>query len=101
MVSPPGEKPNASLEGGLVRYDKRAPAPGWRHIDYGLSVLSRVFLEGIPATAPLDLAEPLAAASARGELRGYLATEPFREINTPEALEAFRAHFGKKPAAGP
>jgi NDP-sugar pyrophosphorylase family protein len=96
MVAPPGEQPNATLEGGLVRYDKRAPQPTWRHIDYGLSVLSDRFLTSIPDTTPLDLAEPLGAASRHGELRGFLATRPYQEINTPEALQAFQARFGLK-----
>jgi len=99
MVAPPGERPNASLEAGLVRYDKQAPDPAWRHVDYGLSVLSDRFLAAIPDAVPLDLAEPLGAASRRGELRGFLATRPYQEINTPEALAAFQARFGKRGPA--
>ena len=98
MVAPEGDKPNAHLEGGLVRYDKRQPGATWRHIDYGLSVLSRAFLEEIPETTPVDLADPLAAVSRRGALRGFLATRPYHEINTPEALEAFQRRFGKDDA---
>jgi len=79
-----------------VRYDKHAPGPAWRHIDYGLSVLGADFLAAIPGTVPLDLALPLAAASRRGELKGFLATRPYQEINTPAALAAFQARFGQK-----
>jgi NDP-sugar pyrophosphorylase family protein len=92
---PPSEKANAHLEAdGRARYDKKQPDPSWRHIDYGLSVLSQGFLSAIPDTTPLDLAVPLATASKEGRLQGYLATRPFHEINTPEALAAFRQRFG-------
>lgn len=92
--APADQAANAHLEGGLVRYDKRRPDPSWRLIDYGLSVVSRAFVEEVPDTVPTDLADTLAAVARRGELRGYLATRPFHEINTPQALEAFQRRFG-------
>jgi NDP-sugar pyrophosphorylase family protein len=99
MVAPAGQPANATLEGDLVRYDKQAPQPDWRHIDYGLSVLSARFLEALPRAVPFDLAVPLAATARRGELKGFLATRPFHEINTPEALAAFRLRFARKGAS--
>jgi NDP-sugar pyrophosphorylase family protein len=95
-LCPQGEKPNGTLlaDGG-ARYDKLTPDPAWRHIDYGFSVLSGEFLRALPSSTPLDLAAPLAEASKQGRLRGFLATRPFSEINTPEALAAFRQRFGK------
>jgi NDP-sugar pyrophosphorylase family protein len=98
LPCPANEKPNATLDGALARYDKRAPEVAWRHIDYGLSVLSGQFLAEIPDTTPLDLAEPLGVASRAGRLAGYLATKPFHEINTPEALAAFSARYAVKGA---
>jgi hypothetical protein len=77
-----------------VQYDKKAPQPAWKHIDYGLSVLSAAFVEEIPLTTPVDLAEVFTVVARRGELKGHLATRPYHEINTPEALEAFRRRFG-------
>jgi NDP-sugar pyrophosphorylase family protein len=94
MVAPEGDRPNAHLENGLVQYDKKAPQPAWKHIDYGLSVLSAAFVEEIPLTTPVDLAEVFTVVARRGELKGHLATRPYHEINTPEALEAFRRRFG-------
>lgn len=94
MEAPRGEVPNAHLENGLVQYDKRAPRPDWKHIDYGLSVLSLAFVEEIPLVTPVDLADVFSSVARRGELRGHLATRPYHEINTPEALEAFRRRFG-------
>jgi len=86
---------NAELRGDKVTYSKSAPKQTWRHIDYGFLVLSRAFIEEIPETLPLDLSEPLERASAAGRCDGYLATEHFWEINTPEALAAFRGRFGQ------
>ncbi len=93
IEAPPGETPNAELKDGVVSYDKRCPRPGWRQMDYGLSIVSREFLLGLPPAVPYDLADGLAAASAKGLLAGWLATRPFHEINTPESLSAFRKRF--------
>lgn len=81
---------NADFDGAHVTYEKKNPHLAWRFIDYGFSVVSHEFLSQIPAARPSDLAETFAAASRRGELKGFLATVPFREINTPDALEAFK-----------
>lgn len=91
LACPANEKPNARLEGTRVDYDKRHPDPRWPDIDYGLSVVSPEFLAALPDTTPFDLAEAFTAASREGRLQGFRATRPFREINTPEALDAFRA----------
>jgi NDP-sugar pyrophosphorylase family protein len=77
-------------DGRVVRYDKRAPTPAMRWIDYGLSVLTP---EALACDAP-DLADVMHALAEQGRLGGYLATERFYEIGTPESLaeaEAFLA----------
>jgi NDP-sugar pyrophosphorylase family protein len=66
----------------IVRYDKRAPTPDMRWIDYGLSVLTPGALAG---EAP-DLADVMHDLADQGRLGGYLATERFYEIGTPQAL---------------
>ena len=91
LTCPAGEKANARLDGTRVDYDKKHPDPSWRDIDYGLSVVSADFIAALPDTTPFDLAEGFTAASKQGRLVGFRATQPFREINTPEALAAFRA----------
>jgi NDP-sugar pyrophosphorylase family protein len=52
-------------------------------IDYGLGVLTAGALE---AHDDADLAGVYHALAARGELAGYVATERFYEIGTPDAL---------------
>jgi NDP-sugar pyrophosphorylase family protein len=69
-------------DGRVVRYDKRAPAPDMRWIDYGLSVLTPAALEGGAA----DLADVMQRLAGQERLGGYLATERFYEIGTPESL---------------
>jgi NDP-sugar pyrophosphorylase family protein len=69
-------------DGQVVRYDKRAPTPEMRWIDYGLSVLTPEALAGEAA----DLADVMHALAGQGRLGGYLATERFYEIGTPTAL---------------
>jgi NDP-sugar pyrophosphorylase family protein len=69
-------------DGRVLRYDKRAPEPDMRWIDYGLSVLTAGALAGGAA----DLADVMHELAEQGRLGGYLATERFYEIGTPESL---------------
>jgi NDP-sugar pyrophosphorylase family protein len=75
-------------DGQVLRYDKRAPTSDMRWIDYGLLAFTA---EALAGDEP-DLADVTHRLAAAGELGGYLATERFYEIGTPEALaeaEAF------------
>lgn len=85
MKCPERYKPNASLDGMRVTYNKTNPHTNWQHIDYGLLVLSPEFVNELPGK-PNDLADTLAGVSRFGWLAGYEATKPFFEINTPEQL---------------
>jgi prepilin-type processing-associated H-X9-DG protein len=97
IETPSGHRANATFVDGHLRYDKQRAAPDWRWLDYGLLVLSDRFLRELPDTTPLDLAQPLHDCSTRDELAAFRVARPFFEINTPEALEAFRRRFGKQP----
>ncbi len=90
---PEGHTCNADFDGTWVTYAKTTPAPEWQHIDYGFLVLRDAFVRGIAETTPLDLAVPLEAASRARRLVGLGATVPFCEINTPEAVAAFKQRF--------
>jgi NDP-sugar pyrophosphorylase family protein len=78
---------NARYEQGLVLdYDKRAPTPDMRWIDYGLGGLTAAALARVSASTN-DLAD-LYTTLARGrQLFGYEAAERFYEIGTPAALQ--------------
>lgn len=86
------DRSNARFAGGLVGYDKQAPAPDMRWIDYGLGCLRAEALDVAPGEP--DLAGVYAELSRRGELAGYEATERFYEIGTPEGLAETEAFLG-------
>jgi NDP-sugar pyrophosphorylase family protein len=75
----------------VLAYDKRAPQPEMRWIDYGLGGLQRDALELVSAELS-DLSDLYHRLAKRGLLYGVLADERFYEIGTPSAMaetEAF------------
>jgi MurNAc alpha-1-phosphate uridylyltransferase len=77
---------NVVLDGNrIVTYDKRAPTPAMKWIDYGLGILTA---EALDAAGPdeTDLAGVYYELARTGRLAAYEATERFYEIGTPEAL---------------
>jgi NDP-sugar pyrophosphorylase family protein len=88
---------NALYAGGRVcAYDKRAPRPEMRWIDYGLSGLTPAALDRVsPDTR--DLADLFHRLAEEGLLHGYEATERFYEIGTPAALAEADAFLRSKP----
>ena len=74
-------------DGRVLAYDKHAPRPEMRWIDYGLGGLEQSALDlAPPGTRNLsDLYHQLAG---EGRLYGFEATERFYEIGTPEGLAA-------------
>lgn len=77
----------------ILRYDKKAPSPEMRHIDYGLGILSPEVLAERPAGEAFDLAEIYGALAAAGRLAGYEATRRFYEIGTPGGLADTEAYL--------
>lgn len=77
---------NAVYEAGRVTaYEKSAPRPEMRWIDYGLCGLCAGVLGEAPADAS-DLAALLQRLAVAGRLFGFPASERFFEIGTPSAL---------------
>jgi len=58
-------------DGRLLTYDKRAPRPDMRHIDYGLALLRADALGRIPAGVPYDLGDLYSALAREGVLQGF------------------------------
>lgn len=69
----------------IEAYDKRAPTPAMKWIDYGLGILTAEALEAAGADEP-DLAGVYHELARTSRLAAYEATERFYEIGTPEAL---------------
>jgi len=91
---PAGQAANGELlAGGKAVYSKLQPDPKWKAIDYGFMLLHRDFFKTLPLGEVLDLAKPLEAISKAGELWGFEAKKPFREINTPENIQKLADHI--------
>jgi MurNAc alpha-1-phosphate uridylyltransferase len=74
------------LDNVIVEYNKRAPSPAMRHIDYGLGAISAQVLAGEDTTEPFDLADIYHRLSLSGELAGYEVNERFYEIGSHKGL---------------
>ncbi len=72
-------------DGRVLAYDKQAPRPEMRWIDYGLGGLEQRALEVAPPQER-DLSELYRRLAGAGLLCGFEATERFYEIGTPAAL---------------
>jgi NDP-sugar pyrophosphorylase family protein len=70
----------------VVAYDKRAPSPDMKWIDYGLGGLTVEALSVVDR-GESDLASLYQRLAALGRLCGYEASERFYEIGTPAALK--------------
>jgi N-acetyl-alpha-D-muramate 1-phosphate uridylyltransferase len=70
----------------IVEYNKRSPAAGMKHIDYGLGVMSADVLLKEDAAGPFDLADVYHKLSTSGRLAGYEIEERFYEIGSPKGL---------------
>ncbi len=95
------DKSNAHFEpgagGGMVcEYNKAAPRPDMRHIDYGLSVLSSRALAEVPPGQCVDLAEVYHRLSLGGQLAGFEVTQRFYEIGSHEGLREAEHYFSLK-----
>ncbi len=90
---------NACFDGELVTaYDKHAPLPTMRWIDYGLTGLEAPAVDAAGAGVT-DLADLFRRLASRGELLGYAATERFYEVGTPAALAETTAFLlARQPA---
>lgn len=71
--------------GRVLAYDKVAPGPEMRWIDYGLGGLEASALELVPGDER-DLSTLYSRLAELHELCGYEAGERFYEIGSPEAL---------------
>ena len=84
-------------EGRLLRYDKDAPSPDMRHIDYGVALLRAGALDRIPPDEPSDLAALYRDLVAGGLMAGHEVERRFYEIGSAAGLEEARAHLAARP----
>jgi NDP-sugar pyrophosphorylase family protein len=89
----------AYRDGRVLRYDKHAPAPDMRWIDYGLGGLRSEVLDRV-SEAECDLAVLYKVLAEAAELQGFEALERFHEIGTPAALRETDAFLRRISAPG-
>jgi NDP-sugar pyrophosphorylase family protein len=92
--------------GRVHLYDKARPPDRraeMRWIDYGLSVLTREVISGLPPDRPADLADLLRQLSRAGSLAGLEVTERFYEVGSPAGLRDLEDYLGPhgRPGADP
>lgn len=84
-------------DGRIVLYEKGRPdaaAMGMRHIDYGLSVLTRDVIEEVVLPgAVADLSGVLHRLSVEGRLTGLEVSTRFYEIGSPQGLADLESHL--------
>jgi N-acetyl-alpha-D-muramate 1-phosphate uridylyltransferase len=81
------------VDNAIVEYNKRAPKPSMRHIDYGLGAISAQVLADINSTGPFDLADIYHRLSLSGQLAGYEVHERFYEIGSHKGLAEAADYF--------
>jgi MurNAc alpha-1-phosphate uridylyltransferase len=77
----------------ILEYNKRAPTPGMRYIDYGLGAMSAQVLANENETGPFDLADIYHKLSVSGQLAGCEVHERFYEIGSHKGLVEAAAYF--------
>jgi len=88
------DKSNVLFVGNvIVEYNKRAPTPSMRHIDYGLGAISAQVLADENTTGPFDLADIYHRLSLSGQLAGYEVHERFYEIGSYKGLAEATDYF--------
>ena len=83
-------------DGRLLRYDKQAPTPEMRHIDYGVALLRGAAVERIPPDRPSDLADLYRDLVAEGLMAGHEVERRFYEIGSARGLEETRAYLAAR-----
>jgi NDP-sugar pyrophosphorylase family protein len=79
-------------DGVIVEYNKAAPSPEMRHIDYGLGAMAAGVLAD-ETTSSFDLADIYHRLSLSGQLAGYEVAERFYEIGSHKGLAEAADYF--------
>jgi N-acetyl-alpha-D-muramate 1-phosphate uridylyltransferase len=81
------DKSNILFENGeLIEYDKKSPRLDMRHIDFGLSVLSKHVFSPYRESTAIDLADICRQLSQAGQVAAFEVTERFYEIGSPQGI---------------
>jgi NDP-sugar pyrophosphorylase family protein len=86
-------------EGFILAYDKRAPTPQMRHIDYGLGILSTAALERVPTDEAFDVASLYQSLLQDKQLAAFEVTQRFYEVGSHAGLSETRAYLASASSA--
>jgi N-acetyl-alpha-D-muramate 1-phosphate uridylyltransferase len=81
--------------GELIEYDKKSSRADMRHIDFGLSVLSKQIFSRYGASTVIDLADICRELAKTGQVAALEVSERFYEIGSPQGIRdtaEFLAH---------
>ncbi len=101
------DKSNVLFENGEIKiYDKHTPTAEMRHIDYGLSILTKSCFDDFAPDEAFDLSEVFERCIKRGEMAGYEVHKRFYEIGTPASLAETEQYLAermktRKPQSNP
>jgi MurNAc alpha-1-phosphate uridylyltransferase len=96
------DRSNVVYEAGRVHlYDKAQVDLRMHHIDYGLAVLTRMVIAGLPPGEVSDLAHLYRDLSRAGQLGGHEVSQRFYEIGSPEGLKDLEARLAGDAGARP
>ena len=88
------DKSNVRFQNGIIEvYSKTDSLAGMRHIDYGLSILSKKCFEDFPEGQNFDLTEVFQHVIGEGQMAGYEVQKRFFEIGTPSSLLETEAYL--------
>lgn len=82
-------------EGRVKEYNKHAPHPAMKHIDYGMSLLSAECLLDHKDKS-FDLSDVYHSLSLQGQLAGFETTERFYEIGSRQGIRDIEELFWAK-----
>jgi len=80
----------------ILEYNKHQPNLYMRHIDYGLSVVSKKIFDQYKANITFDLADVYHQLSKVGQLAGFEVHERFYEIGSHTGLKETEEYFFTK-----
>ncbi len=81
------DKSNVLFENNeLKSYDKHSPTAKMRHIDYGLSIMSKSCFDHYEDGVAFDLSDVFEGCIKRADMAGFEVHKRFYEIGTPSSL---------------
>jgi NDP-sugar pyrophosphorylase family protein len=92
------DRSNVEFRDGLVvHYDKDAPTPDMRFIDYGLSIMSRKLVEdNVPPDGTADLGRLFHQLSGSSFLAGFEVHQRFYEVGSLQGLRDLEEYLSDR-----